>query len=930
MNRVRSALAAGLLFASTAAIAAAQEGAPGMLRDVVQPPHAQRPAFWLGSLHFVELGDALYFNAWEPSEGEELWRSDGTAAGTHLVRDICPGACPGRRAYEMVESGGILYFHGDDGEHGGELWRSDGTAAGTWMVTDIAPGPRGSFPSFFTAAPGGVYFVANDRSHGVELWWSDGTTGGTRMVVDLFPADPQGSSNDGPSHLVMLGTTLLFAADDGAHGRELWRTDGTAAGTSLLLDALPGPGSGLNGYQPFPRSYLNPVAAGDKVFFSAAGSGTPTPVPWVSDGTPEGTIQLAEPVPGGREPTSFFAFGDVVLFAGGPDRRLSRSDGTPEGTYSLATLANGMPLVGWSFAQLGDRAYFSAGDALLTQGPELWSTDGTEDGTFLVKDIRAGAEGSLTWTLVLEPLADRLYFFADDGVHGGELWSSDGTSEGTGLVQDFLPGPGAAYPAPFFPTLPRALGDRLLFQASDETAFVLCSLTSGAAAIKRLRSTADRPGSPRHCLLDEPCPLVDEIPSGVGFIVAEDHFTGEPWISDGHPSGTRQLADLRPGPEGSMAGGFRNAFAMVDDIVVVLADAWDPAQVYAVADGITPLTAGFEANGANKLVPWNGAAYFATQGGLFRTDGTVEGTQQLAGGACTGEIVGGPETLFFVNFDRLWATDGTVDGTRRVAPSLDLRVALLAVTAVDGQDRLFFSAADAAGGSELWITDGTDAGTRQVIDLRPGASGSIPKDPSQFNERNRILIATGGRAYFVADDGAGGEELWVSDGSPGNASVLYAWPGAGSSKPRWLAAVGDRVYFVADDGVHGREPWVTEGTQATTRLLADLRPGPGSSAARELTPWGDRVVFAADDGVHGMELWRTGVSDLDADPPVMHELRNGPRPSSPMGFTVSNGRLFFFADDGVHGLEPWAWPIGGRFFEDGFESGDTAAWEWVK
>ena len=590
--------------------AAADE--PGMLRDTVKPPYAQRPAFWLGALHFVELGEALYFNAWEPSEGQELWGSDGTAAGTHLVRDICPGACPGRRAYEMVESGGVLYFQGNDGEHGGELWRSDGTAVGTWMVADIAVGPRGSSPWFFTAAPGGVYFVANDRSHGVELWWSDGTTIGTRLVVDLFPTDPQGTSNDGPSHLVMLGTTLLFAADDGAHGRELWRTDGTAAGTSLLRDTLPGPGSGLNGYQPFPRSYLNPVAAGGRAFFSAAGSGTPTRVPWVSDGTPEGTIQLADPVPGVGEPSSFFALGDVVLFAGGPDRRLSRSDGTPEGTYSLATPANGMPLVGWSFAQLGDRAYFPAGDALLTQGTELWSTDGTVEGTSLVKDIRAGAEGSLTWTLVLEPLGERLYFFADDGVHGGELWSSDGTSDGTGLVQDFLPGPGAAHPAPLYTNLPRALGDRLLFQVSDDAAFVLRSLTSSDSSISRLRSTADRPGSPRNCLLDEPCPLIDEIPSGIGFIVAEDHFTGEPWTSDGHPSGTRRLADLRPGPEGSMAGGFRNAFATVGDIVVVLADAWDPAQVYAITDSSTPLTDGFEAIGASKVVPWNGGAYFAT------------------------------------------------------------------------------------------------------------------------------------------------------------------------------------------------------------------------------------------------------------------------------------------------------------------------------
>lgn len=615
-----------------------------------------------------------------------------------------------------------------------------------------------------------------------------------------------------------------------------------------------------------------------------------------------------------------------MLFAGGPDRRLSRSDGTPEGTYSLATPANGMPLVAWSFARLGERAYFSAGDALLTQGTELWSTDGTEEGTFLVKDIRVGAEGGLTWTPVLEPLADRLYFFADDGVHGGELWSSDGTSEGTDLVQDFLPGPGAAYPAPFYPTLPRSLGNRLLFQASDEGAFVLCSLTAGADTVSRLRSTADRPGSPRHCLLDEPCPLIDEIPSGIGFVVAEDHFTGEPWISDGRPGATRQLADLRPGPEGAMAGGFRNAFATVDDIVLVLADAWDPAQVYAITDSVVPLTEGFGSNGASKLVAWNGSAYFGTPEGLFRTDGTVEGTQQLAGGACQGEFAGGAEMLFFVNLDRLWATDGTVGGTRRVAPSLDLRVALLAVTAVDGEDRLFFSAADAAGGRELWVTDGTDAGTRQVIDLRPGTPGSIPDDPSQFNERNRILIAKGGLAYFAADDGVTGEELWVSDGSPGNATLLSARPGPEGAFPRWLAAVGDRVYFSADDGVHGREPWITRGVPWDTALLEDLRPGAGSSMPRELIAWGDRLALAADDGVHGMELWRTGASDRDHDPPVMHEIRAGPRPSSPMGLTVSNGRLFFFADDGVHGLEPWAWPIDPRLLLDGFESGDLREW----
>src|SRR6185436_3274903 len=103
------------------------------------------------------------------------------------VRDVCPGSCSGDWGYELVESDGILYFQGNDGIHGTELWRSDGTRAGTKMVADVVPGPDGLPPQFLTPAPGGVYFSAADGIHGRELWWSDGTAAGTHMVVDLLP-----------------------------------------------------------------------------------------------------------------------------------------------------------------------------------------------------------------------------------------------------------------------------------------------------------------------------------------------------------------------------------------------------------------------------------------------------------------------------------------------------------------------------------------------------------------------------------------------------------------------------------------------------------------------------------------------------------------------------------------------------------------------
>lgn len=870
----------------------------------------------------MPLGGALYTIGWEGAEGSELWRSDGTPQGTAPVVDACPGTCTGAAVWELVESGGILYFVGNDGEHGFELWRSDGTAAGTWMVKDVHPFDD-SWPWFLLPAPGGLYFVAGHPSFGRELWWSDGTEAGTRLVVDLLPGNP--GFTDGPSHLVMLDGALLFAADDGVHGRELYRSDGSAAGTARIVDLLPGPMSGLDWYQSFPNSFFSPIVANELAFFAArdtAGSNLST---WATDGTADGTVELHSPGASGGWP-HLFAFDDVVLF-NGPDRTLWRSDGTPGGTHTLAT--GGFPQPG-PFARLSDRVYFPAHGA---EGRELWTTDGTVAGTHLVKDVRPGPAGGLDPTYyTLHATSDRLFFSADDGVHGSELWSSDGTEAGTNLVADLLPGAPSSIPWFFHVTIPNQVAQYLLFETAAEGGFALWSLDLGSEALVTLHSTGNRPGSLAFCGLDWVCDLIDATPDGVGFLAFDHTTSGEPWTSAGRPGGTHLAADLRPGPQPSMPwGGLHDGFAQVGQTLLVLADdGAGQGRVFAISpSGVVPLEITFEPGSDSQIVTWKGAAFVTTHAGLFRTDGTLGSATQLAGGSTAGEMVPGVDDLFFVNFGRLWATDGTVEGTRRIAPAIDLTATLLADASNGGAQRLYFAGSEAEAGRELWLTDGTDAGTRKVVDLREGPESAIPDqpdDPSGFFERNRILIASAGLAYFVADDGVAGEELWVSDGSPGNATLLSARHGPESSSPRWLAAVGDRVYFSADDGVHGREPWISRGAPWDTLLLEDLRTGPGSSMPRELTTWGDRLALAADDGIHGMELWRTGASDEDHDPPVMHEIRPGPRPSSPMGLTVSGERLFFFADDGVHGLEPWAWPIDPRLLLDGFESGDLRNW----
>src|SRR5262249_16535369 len=161
-----------------------------------------------------------YFGAQDGSTGFELWKSDGSEAGTVLVRDILPGSVSSQPLFLTDLSGQVLLLA--EGPTGRELWKSDGTADGTALARDLRPATLGgSHPDSCTAVEGVLFFLASDPLHGRELWRSNGTEAGTVLVKDIWPGERPGTF-DRPDALVNVNGVLFFVADDGVLGRELW------------------------------------------------------------------------------------------------------------------------------------------------------------------------------------------------------------------------------------------------------------------------------------------------------------------------------------------------------------------------------------------------------------------------------------------------------------------------------------------------------------------------------------------------------------------------------------------------------------------------------------------------------------------------------------------------------------------------------------
>jgi ELWxxDGT repeat protein len=770
---------------------------------------------------FVTVGQTAYFTADSAATGREIWKTDGTAAGTSLVKDLWVGS-NGPIVSQFLPTNDGIIFQASIGDGRSDLWTSDGTDQGTQRF--FQPYRLGS-PYQIASAVSVGFGVMFRQADVNELWFTDGTAEGTKLLTQ------RNVGLDGDKlRVAAIGHTAYFVAD-GEDGRGLWKTDGTPENTQLVRNISPFSVSSL------PSHLIN----FNGTLFFVANDGVTGPALWKSDGTAEGTVLVKDINPGGIEGTieGLTAFGDKLLIQandGFHGTELWISDGTREGTQLLADLTAGTASTSFQqFAVAGEFAFFVANDGM--HGEQLWRTDGTTTGTVRLTDLVATSAHTGPFRFIA---AGEKVFFATPQE---EIWQSNGHV--TGAVVD---GAGKTFPMGFSPW--GVAGGSLLFQGEQGL-----WKTDGTAEGTQLVSRFRRAGSlPEH--------LVDV--NGTLFFLARDVERGiEIWKTDGTAAGSQVFLNLSNADTASVPT------ELLSHQGKLLFRAWADASGHTALwssdgtqEGTTPLVV-FPLNHATWGIDQLSVGTLAflgfsnVSGGqeIWVTDGTADGTQRVKEIAQSNGTIGNFTRLngkfYFTVEDAvagmaLWTSDGTPEGTVKVA-SLDvddLFAGSLDMEAFNGS--LYINSA-----RQLWKSDGTAEGTRLVDNL--GESG-----------RRQHLTAVGPYLYYWQDFNNSPSRLWRTDGtSEGTVALLESQP-----VYAYLNSVrggfDNLFYFTNWDAVRGEELWRSDGTPEGTYMVQDLA-SPGGSFPRDFTVFKNMLYFTAADDVNGRTIWRLGLS---ADPVV--------------------------------------------------------------
>jgi ELWxxDGT repeat protein len=764
--------------------------------------------------YFVASNGELYFDATDGIHGTQLWKTNGTAAGTMPATSLVPGA-PNAVMTDMADINGWLYFFATNPSvnYTSALWKSDGTVAGTTMVAANVSGTD------LTNVNGRIYFA-----DGYQLWTTNGTSAGTYAVA---------SFSNTLTDLTAAGNTLYFI-----NGTQLWKSDGTASGTVEVVDTASwtsntqidflvgvnndiyvedigqlwvsdGTAAGTHAVQPTSGASADDVVAGiayDGKLYFGAGAGYDDEALWETDGTDAGTLEIKS-IPAGRgEPPTDFAVVNGTLFFAGSDyahgMELWRSDGTTAGTSLVMDIYPGPnssmslpqapewwqptpPDNGGNFAVMNGQYFFAATDGV--HGLEVWRSDGTAAGTMQVTQINTQPNGSLPqYGSDSVTIGNETYFTANDAADGTELWKTDGTTAGTSLVTDLAPGEASSNIGGLF-----SFNGKMYFDAYNGSENGLWESDGTAAGTFLL---APNVGATNFTAVNNTLYF-----SGV---FAPNIFTTVLYKTDGTVAGTTAIESYTNPPPNN--------------------------------------------GGAIDLADLNGTLYFTppNDSSVWKTDGTPQGTsvvQTFPDRDGVGNLVTLDGMLYFLvddgaNGSSIWKTDGSTNGASVVwamgtgAPGAGIN-SLYSIG-----NKIYFDTYLGAGTTSqynLYASDGTAPGTSLLL-------------ASQYSKGN--LTPVGDEVYFSTSSSSGSNVFYVTDGTAAGTKMVPSAVNGQLGAPQ-----SDYYYFIGSGGSNGNELLETNGT--TTSLADPSEASIGYTPQSIMTVTTNGLLFWASDAVHGTELW---------------------------------------------------------------------------
>ncbi len=773
-------------------------------------------------------GNRIFFGVSTSTSGAELWMSDGTTAGTALVHEINTAPSTSGFRNPIGAIGNKFLFVGSGTTYTGqELWMYDPDASNCsafdaatstcvvpsnnqgriGMVADIFPSETASgIVSYNTTSVGGrVFFQALDSTGNRELWSSNGTKAGTNVVYDFAgtstaPNIAMGYSQGDSGRVYFSATRSSSNGNYGVEPHMFVLNPGRACSTFGPDFVASSDGLGCIGM----IDDTNPTGSSTTTFYRATQQGvffrsvgtTTSHLYWDHSSTPPFAYTVTTPADAGSTETAdgilFSTFGTPPAPAVGGKRELWFSNGYQTNLVKEINQTTGS--VGTnnytpSSVTLGQKRYFVAWNQ--STGSELWTSDGTPEGTVLVKNISPGLLNSGVTSLTA--FNGVLYFVATDSTYESELWAYDpaatdcsrfdpttsyGTSCATedpsrvpgriGVLKNINPSGGTEI------SNLTALGDTLYFSAKPSSAFIPWSTKGTAATTLPIHAVAAGP------------------------IIGANSFgkVGDLIVFSGSISALSDMYGFLPGTEATDAecvaahgAEFRSATG-----------GGCYKHLYNFVLGAPDISILGATNDGSKLF------FTATENGsgreLYVTDGSAAGTvlvKDILPGSGDGvkPVVGGRARAFasnkfvFTAVDRyetngsanqqIWITDGTSDGTFPISssePGFNARGLLVDAA----NSKVFFIAGSSSTGMELWTSDGTIAGTHMVKDVCPGACNGAISGP-ELGITLGINALGDGRVMLRGFTDATGTEPLVSDGTPEGTFLLQVAPGSAGSSP---------------------------------------------------------------------------------------------------------------------------------------------------